>query len=217
MRNERRNRQTSDSGEELTTGANIDCEHWSQIAAEWVAWARARNHDAFWAYRSSLLAFIGQGKGEALDVGCGEGRVSRVLKECGYRVTASDPVKQLVSAAKQANSADDYKVAPATSLPFQDNHFDLIMAYNVLMDVADVPNSLREIRRVLHASGTSLSRSCTPSRIAAVSLTRSRMPRLSSITPISAGNALRAWRSVTDCRCTSSDGRSPWKTIWPRW
>src|SRR4029077_6171152 len=28
-------------------------------------------------------AFLGQGAGDALDVGCGEGRVSRVLKECG--------------------------------------------------------------------------------------------------------------------------------------
>src|SRR6516162_496037 len=74
------------------SGKGVDIEHWSRITAEWTAWARAPNHDAFWAYRASLLAFIGQGAGEALDVGCGEGRVSRLLKECGYRVTAVDPV-----------------------------------------------------------------------------------------------------------------------------
>lgn len=73
--------------------------HWSRIAAEWMAWARTPNHDAFWAYRASLLAFIGWGEGEALDVGCGEGRVSRVLKDCGYRVTATDPVEAFISAA----------------------------------------------------------------------------------------------------------------------
>ena len=60
-----------------------DIEHWSRIATEWMAWARAPNHDEFWAYRGSLIAFIGQGDSDALDVGCGEGRVSRVLKECG--------------------------------------------------------------------------------------------------------------------------------------
>ena len=132
----------------------LDHEHWSRVAAEWVAWARTPNHDAFWAYRASLLAFIGRGEGEALDVGCGEGRISRVLKDCGYRVTATDPVEAFISAAKQARSADDYKLAAAANLPFADDSFDLAIAYNVLMDVEDVPIALREIGRVLRPTGT---------------------------------------------------------------
>jgi SAM-dependent methyltransferase len=130
-----------------------DIEHWSRIATEWMAWARASNHDAFWAYRGSLLAFIGQGAGDALDVGCGEGRVSRVLKECGYRVTAIDPVEKLISAAEQAGS-DYYGIAAAADLPFENCSFDLALAYNVLMDVEDVLGALKEIRRVLRPSGT---------------------------------------------------------------
>src|SRR6516164_8795874 len=102
------------------SGKGVDIEHWSRIAAEWTAWARAPNHDAFWAYRASLLAFIGRGEGDALDVGCGEGRVSRVLKECGYRVSATDPVELFVQAAEEARSADHYEVAAATDLPFTD-------------------------------------------------------------------------------------------------
>jgi ubiquinone/menaquinone biosynthesis C-methylase UbiE len=133
---------------------NVDHEHWSRVAAEWIAWARTLNHDAFWAYRSSLLSFIGRNEGDALDVGCGEGRVSRVLKECGYRVTATDPVEAFIAATEQAGSADDYKVATAANLPFADDTFDLAIAYNVLMDVDDVPAALREIRRVLRSSGT---------------------------------------------------------------
>jgi SAM-dependent methyltransferase len=135
-------------------GKGADVEHWSRVAAEWTAWARAPNHDAFWAYRASLLAFIGQGAGEALDVGCGEGRVSRVLKDCGYRVTAVDPVEQLISAAERAGSADAYKIAPAADLPFKNCSFDLAVAYNVLMDVEDIPAALKEVRRVLRPSGT---------------------------------------------------------------
>ena len=131
-----------------------DIEHWSRIATEWMAWARAPNHDAFWAYRGSLLSFIGKGTGDALDVGCGEGRVSRVLKECGYRVTAIDPVEKLVSAALQAGSADAYGIASAADLPFENCSFDLVVAYNVLMDVEDVPAALKEIRRVLRFTGT---------------------------------------------------------------
>jgi SAM-dependent methyltransferase len=101
-----------------------------------------------------LVSFIGRGEGQALDVGCGEGRVSRVLKDCGYRVTATDPVEAFVSAAEQAGSADEYRVAAAASLPFADNTFDLAIAYNVLMDIENVSVALREIRRVLRSAGT---------------------------------------------------------------
>src|SRR6202022_1011068 len=131
-----------------------DHNHWSHVSSEWIAWARAPNHDAFWAYRASLIAFIGRGEGKALDVGGGEGRVSRELKACGYRVTSSDPVWELVNAAREARSADDYAIASGTDLPFEDAHFDLVMAYNVLMDVEDVPATLKEIRRVLRPAGT---------------------------------------------------------------
>jgi carbonic anhydrase len=44
------------------------------------------------------------------------GEVSRVLKECGYRVTAIDPVEKLISAAEQAGSADAYRIAAAADL-----------------------------------------------------------------------------------------------------
>jgi len=134
---------------------NADREHWSRVYGEWIEWARAPNHDAFWAYRESLIAFVGRGEGEALDIGCGEGRVSRELKACGYRVTASDPVRELVNAAKEARSADAYAIASGADLPFEHTSFDLVMAYNVLMDVedVDVPATLREIRRVLRPAG----------------------------------------------------------------
>ena len=82
------------------------------------------------------------------------GVVSRVLKDCGYRVTAVDPVEQLISAAEQAGSADAYKIAAAADLPFKNCSFDLAVAYNVLMDVDDVPAALKEVRRVLRPSGT---------------------------------------------------------------
>jgi len=131
----------------------IDHEHWSRFSAEWITWARAPNHDSFWAYRDSFVAFIGRGEGEALDVGCGEGRISRELKACGYRVTASDPVDEFVDAAKKARSADDYVIATGADLPFRDARFDLVVAYNVLMDVEEVPAIVREIRRVLRPAG----------------------------------------------------------------
>jgi hypothetical protein len=61
------------------------------------------NHDAFWAYRASLAAFICRGNGQALDVGCGEGRVSRELTACGFQVTAVDPVSRLANTGSSVN------------------------------------------------------------------------------------------------------------------
>ena len=40
-----------------------DHEHWSHVSIEWIAWARTPNHDAFWAYRESLVDFIGRHRG----------------------------------------------------------------------------------------------------------------------------------------------------------
>ncbi|WP_406872308.1 class I SAM-dependent methyltransferase [Aminobacter sp. P9b] len=131
-----------------------DERYWTGVAEQWIAWARAPGHDAFWAYRKGLVDFIGKGSGRALEVGCGEGRVSRELKALGYHVTATDAVAAMVEAAREAKSADDYRVAGVGDLPFEDGSFDLVMAYNVLMDVQDVPAAAREIRRVLKPGGT---------------------------------------------------------------
>jgi SAM-dependent methyltransferase len=134
--------------------AGEDGAHWARVAEQWIAWARAPGHDAFWGYREGLRAFVGEGSGAAIEVGCGEGRVSRLLREGGWRVTATDIAPGLIEAAKAADSADAYALAPVTALPFPDGSFDLAVAYNMLMDVENVPEAVREIRRVLRPKGT---------------------------------------------------------------
>jgi SAM-dependent methyltransferase len=146
----------------LMNRAGEDHKHWSQVAEEWVVWARKPNHDAFWAYRASLAAFIGCGNGKALDVGCGEGRISRELTAYGFQVTAVDPVGRFVRAAIEAQSAQDYAVASATELPFRNAQFDLVVAYNVLMDIEDVPTALKELRRVVRPTGQLMISVCHP-------------------------------------------------------
>ena len=135
-------------------GAQQDTTHWSKVARQWIEWARAPGHDAFWAYRHSLTRFIGYGAGRALEIGCGEGRVSRELKTLGFQVTATDAVAELVEAARLADSAENYTVADAKNLPFSDGRFNLVVAYNVLMDVEDVPVTVGEIRRVMKPDAT---------------------------------------------------------------
>jgi ubiquinone/menaquinone biosynthesis C-methylase UbiE len=164
-----------------------------------------------------LLGFIGRGGGKALEVGCGEGRISRVLKECGYHVTATDPLEQFIAAAEQARSADDYKVATAANLPFEDGSFDLVVAYNVLMDIEDVPAALREIGRVLRPSGTLIISIVHPFADRGRFAGPEPDAPLSSKNPISAGNVSRALKNATDLRCTSLAGHNLSKITWLRW
>ncbi len=117
--------------------------HWEGAAPEWIDWARAP-HDAFWAYRDTLRSFLPPPGRATLDLGCGEGRVARELTALGHTVTATDYAPSLVEAAQLAGSARDYVVADAAALPFGDGAFDRVVAYNVLMDVPDVPAAVAE-------------------------------------------------------------------------
>lgn len=130
-----------------------DVAHWTAHAANWITWVRTPGHDAFWSYRDAFRAFVGPGTAHALDLGAGEGRISRLLKKLGYKVTACDPVAEFIEAAREMDSADAYAVADGADLPFADDSFDLIIAYNVLMDVEDVSAVLAECRRVLKPRG----------------------------------------------------------------
>lgn len=48
-----------------------DIDHWTRTTADWIAWAREPGHEAFWAYRHAFARMVGQGAGQALDIGCG--------------------------------------------------------------------------------------------------------------------------------------------------
>lgn len=69
----------------------------------------------------------------------------------GYEVAAVEPVEDMVRAAAEAESANTFGAA---CLPFNDAKFDLVLAYDVLMDVEDIPAALRGFRRVLRPTGS---------------------------------------------------------------
>lgn len=125
-----------------------DVDHWDRAAQDWITWARTPGHDAFWAYQDAFAELVGPGTCEVIDIGCGEGRQSRLLKGLGHRVTAVDPVLAMVDAARDMASADDYILAPATSLPLADDSFMLTLMYNCLMDIERVSEALKEAARV---------------------------------------------------------------------
>jgi SAM-dependent methyltransferase len=128
-------------------------EGWEARAAEWLEWAGTPGFDAYWHYRAAFFALVPAPAGRTLEVGCGEGRVSRDLGARGHRVTALDPSPTLLRAAAEQDSAAEYVPGTAEALPFADSSFPLVVAYNVLMDVADMPAAVAEIARVLEPGG----------------------------------------------------------------
>jgi SAM-dependent methyltransferase len=127
---------------------------WESEASNWIAWARAPGHDEYWYYRDSFFDEIVPPAGRAtLELGCGEGRVVRDLQELDHRVTGIDAAPSLVAAARELDPGGTYLVADASALPFDDGSFDLVVAYNSLMDVDDMPGAVSEAGRVLEAGG----------------------------------------------------------------
>ena len=133
--------------------AQSDVSNWTEVAEDWIAWVRTEGHDAFWAYRDAFEQFVGKGEGAGLEIGAGEGRICRVLQGLGYKMTALEPVTAFLEAARAANSATTYVGASATDLPLASESFDLVVLYNVLMDVDDLDASINEAARVLKPEG----------------------------------------------------------------
>jgi SAM-dependent methyltransferase len=126
---------------------------WEQEAKNWIAWARKPGHDEYWRYRDAFFELVPPPGRATLEVGSGEGRVARDLAARGHRVTGVDASPTLLRAATDAHADGHYVLADAAALPFEDASFDLVVAYNSLMDVQDMPTAVREAARVLEPGG----------------------------------------------------------------
>jgi SAM-dependent methyltransferase len=123
-------------------------------AGDWLAWARAPGHDSYWYFRDAFFDAIVPNPGRlTLEVGCGEGRVARDLARRGHTVVALDASPTLAAGAAAADPDGRYLVADAAALPFGNESFDLVVAYNSLMDVDDMPPAVAEASRVLVPGG----------------------------------------------------------------
>jgi SAM-dependent methyltransferase len=127
---------------------------WEDVAADWVRWARAPGHDSYWLFhRERFLELVPPPAELTIDVGCGEGRVSRDLQALGHRVVSIDASPTMIAAAREADPEGDYRLADAAALPLEDGVADLVVAFMSLQDVDDMPAGMREIGRVLRPGG----------------------------------------------------------------
>jgi ubiquinone/menaquinone biosynthesis C-methylase UbiE len=127
---------------------------WERHASDWVRWARAPGHDSYWTFhREQFLSSLPPPGRLTLDLGCGEGRVTRDLRELGHRVVGVDLSPSMVAAAREADPDGEYLEADVAALPFDDGAADLAIAFMTLMDMDQMPRAVAEIARVLGPAG----------------------------------------------------------------
>ena len=100
-----------------------------------------------------LLEMLPPPGSRTLDLACGEGRLSRLLKSRQHQVVGIDAAPTMVQFAADDPDAAPVVLGDATELPFADNAFDLVVAYMCLHDIDDMPQSVRELARVLAPGG----------------------------------------------------------------
>ncbi len=128
-------------------------EHWEKQASNWAAWARKPDFDSYWTYAPTFFELVPPPGERTLEVGCGEGRVSRDLKARSHRVVAVDASPTLIRMAYEADASIAYARCDAAALPFRDESFNLAVFYNSLMDFDDMEASIAEAGRVLRPGG----------------------------------------------------------------
>ena len=91
-----------------------------------------------------VAKYMPEGSGLALDVGAGQGLYKQLVERKGYSWVGIDP--------EPAN--DSIIKARAEALPFEDNHFDLVLCVDVLEHIADDQKAVQEMYRVLKPGKT---------------------------------------------------------------
>ncbi len=131
---------------------------WAAVAEDWIVavGSKGENEHREGLLDSWMLNTVGEVSGmTVIDLGCGEGRFSRMLAERGARVTGIDLCRRFIEHAEAHRVRDEVylegDMEDLDGLP--DAAFDLGVSYVTLVDVLDLERAIREAFRVLTAGG----------------------------------------------------------------
>jgi SAM-dependent methyltransferase len=128
-------------------------DYWERTAA-W--WQEEFTDGADPEYEEQILPLAAEhlaGAARVLDIGCGEGQVSRLVARGGGNAIGIDPTWAQLVVARDRAGGPGYAQAEAGRLPFADSSFDAVVACLVFEHIDDVDAAVGELARVLSTGG----------------------------------------------------------------
>lgn len=126
---------------------------WDGNAAAWIEWTR-RGLDSYAHHKMTFLPLVPPAGRLTVEVGAGEGRVSRELKAQGHQVLAVDYSMTMAKAAAMHPVVPVRAVVgDATSLPLASRVADCVVAFMSMHDIDDIEKAMSEVGRVLVPGG----------------------------------------------------------------
>ncbi len=124
---------------------------WSASADAWDR-AVAEDVNRIGLLDSRALRLLGDVSGQKiLDVGCGEGRFVRMLRERGAEAEGLDPVPRLLELARSRCPEAVWRLGRAEDLDL--HGFDCVVCYLSLIDVADLDLAVASCTRAVKPGG----------------------------------------------------------------
>jgi len=122
--------------------AEADC--WGRNAAERAARGAAMSLPA---WRKAIeRTRIGPGT-KVLDLACGSGEFCRLATDAGAEATGIDASQRMIEVAEQHAPEAEFRRAALGTLPWQDNEFDVVTAFNALFFAEDPEHAFAEMVR----------------------------------------------------------------------
>jgi SAM-dependent methyltransferase len=128
-------------------------EAWEGEADDWIRFARGVDQFAWLFNLPAFLELVPPPGRLTVDVGCGEGRVARLLMERGHTVIGVDSSPTLVEAARTGDPPVDAVAADAAAMPIADSAADLAVSFMALQSVDDLGAVVADVARVLAPGG----------------------------------------------------------------
>jgi len=114
----------------------------------WDPLAYERNGAFVHELAGGVLEWLDPRPGEyVLDLGCGDGHLTRRIAESGAHVLGVDASTEMVAAARERGIEAEH--AKAEELPFRDSTFDAVFSNAVLHWVRDQDAMMQQVHRVL--------------------------------------------------------------------